>query len=79
MDQLVKAADHIGSDPLMMIGDADYYGRFWGFSAMATGAWRAPGPFDPARLLARASGPASGMMLPRAGMLGPRQIMLATA
>lgn len=54
--------------PLMMIGDPEYYGRFFGFSAEHTGGWTLPGPCDPARLLARADQPA---LLPRAGMLGP--------
>lgn len=50
--------------PQMLIGDLDYYGQ-WGFSAGHTGGWRCPGPYDPARLLAR------GTPLPPAGMLGP--------
>ena len=54
--------------PQAMIGDADYYGRFFGFSAEHTGGWQLPGPFDPARLLARADNCAA---LPKAGMLGP--------
>lgn len=54
--------------PQVMIGDASYYGRFWGFSAEWTGDWKLPGPFDPARLLVRCDNPA---ILPRAGSLGP--------
>ena len=50
--------------PQMLIGDLSYYGQ-WGFSAEHTGGWRCPGPYDPARLLAR------GGQLPREGMLGP--------
>lgn len=50
--------------PQMLIGDFDYYGQ-WGFSAEHTGGWRCPGPYDPARLLAR------GAPLPREGFLGP--------
>lgn len=53
--------------PQMLIGDADYYGR-WGFSAAMTGGWRCPGPYEPQRLLAR--GPALAAM-PAEGMLGP--------
>lgn len=53
--------------PQVMIGDEPYYGR-WGFSALHTGGWRCPGPWDPARLLARSANPA---VLPREGMLGP--------
>ena len=54
--------------PQVMIGDAEYYGRFFGFSAEHTGGWQLPGPFDPARLLARTDNSAG---LPPAGMLGP--------
>lgn len=42
-----------GADALMLIGDQDYYGRFFGFSAEHTGQWTLPGPFDRDRLLAR--------------------------
>jgi len=45
-----------GADALMLIGDPDYYTRFFDFSAEATGEWRLPGPFERHRLLAR--GPA---------------------
>ncbi len=54
--------------PLVMIGDPEYYGRFWGFSNEHTGGWSLPGPWDPRRLLARCDNPA---VLPREGMLGP--------
>ena len=54
-------------DRLMLIGDPEYYGRFFGFTAARTAGWRLPGPLDPRRLLARgAATPAIG------GMLGPR-------
>ncbi|AJP71358.1 GNAT family N-acetyltransferase [Sphingomonas hengshuiensis] len=53
-----------GSDALMLIGDPEYYGRFFGFTAERTGGWRLPGPFEPRRLLARGSGvPACAGML----------------
>ena len=42
-----------GADVLMMIGDPDYYERFFGFSAESTGNWHLPGPFERHRLLAR--------------------------
>ena len=42
-----------GAEALMLIGDQDYYGRFFGFSADRTAGWRLPGPFDRDRLLAR--------------------------
>ena len=54
--------------PQILIGDADYYGRFFGFSAEHTGGWRPPGPNDPARLLLRCDNPA---ILPEKGNLGP--------
>ncbi|MFT3967010.1 MAG: N-acetyltransferase [Sphingobium sp.] len=78
MDRLVEAAAQITDDPLMMIGDPGYYQRFWGFSADGTGEWQAPGPFERHRLLARLSRP-EGHAIPRDGMLGPRQVALATA
>ncbi|MDB5707669.1 MAG: family N-acetyltransferase [Sphingomonas bacterium] len=57
---------------LMLIGDPEYYGRFFGFSADRTAGWRVPGPVDSRRLLALGdSVPAS------AGMLGPRIVALA--
>ncbi|AWW74116.1 GNAT family N-acetyltransferase [Erythrobacter sp. KY5] len=61
------AAD--GAPPLaqVLIGDAEYYGRF-GFSAAATSGWKCPGPYEQERLLAR--GAALGAM-PAEGMLGP--------
>ncbi len=54
----------------MMIGDPEYYGRFFGFTADATGEWDLPGPFEKRRLLARA---VNGHSLPTGtGMIGPR-------
>ncbi|RYY24687.1 MAG: N-acetyltransferase [Sphingomonadales bacterium] len=56
-----------GCDALMLIGDPEYYERFFGFNAEKTGGWRLPGPFEPRRLLAR------GDKVPDcAGVLGPR-------
>ena len=56
-----------GADALMLVGDPEYYGRFFGFTADRTGGWRMPGPFEARRLLAR------GSKVPDcAGMLGPR-------
>ena len=54
--------------PQVMIGDAEYYGRFWGFSAEPTQGWSLPGPYDKARLLVRCDNPA---ILPEEGKLGP--------
>lgn len=57
-----------GTLPQVMIGDPEYYGRFFGFTAAPTGGWHCPGPFDPERLLVRCDNPA---VLPAKGMLGP--------
>jgi len=54
--------------PQVMIGDAEYYGRFWGFSNEHTGGWDLPGPFERHRLLVRCDNPS---VLPRQGTLGP--------
>jgi len=56
--------------PQVLIGDADYYGRFFGFSAEPTAGWKVPGPWDPSRLLVRC---ANSAVLPKSGMLGPWQ------
>jgi len=53
--------------PMTMIGDPDYYGRFFGFTADATSGWDVPGPVERHRLLAR-----NAAGLPARGMLGPR-------
>ncbi len=54
--------------PQVMIGDPDYYGRFWGFTAEPTKSWKLPGPWEPHRLLVRCDKPG---VLPEEGMLGP--------
>lgn len=69
MDALIDAAP---AAPMTMIGDPEYYGRFFGFSAEATGGWDVPGPVERHRLLARNS---DGLL--RSGMLGPRAFALA--
>jgi predicted N-acetyltransferase YhbS len=51
MDAMLAAANAQADSALMMIGDPEYYGRFWGFDADATGAWDLPGPFEQRRLL----------------------------
>jgi len=56
-----------GADALMLIGDPEYYGRFFGFAADNTAGWRLPGPFEPRRLLARGASVPAGP-----GALGPR-------
>ncbi len=70
---LVAAAlERMNDAPLMLIGDPEYYGRFFGFSADRTGEWRLPGPFEQRRLLARGAGVPAG-----AGTIGPRVAALA--
>ncbi|KGB54927.1 GCN5-related N-acetyltransferase [Sphingopyxis sp. LC81] len=70
MAQMLDAAETEADGALMMIGDPEYYGRFFGFTADATGGWDLPGPFERRRLLARA---VNGHSLPTgAGMIGPR-------
>ncbi len=70
MAHMLAAAEARADGALMMIGDPEYYGRFFGFTADATGAWDLPGPFEKRRLLAR---PANGHALPTGtGMIGPR-------
>lgn len=69
MDAVVSSARQRRSETLMMIGDPEYYGRFWGFSAEATGAWECPGPYEKRRLLALS---VDGRPIGGAGMLTPR-------
>lgn len=70
MARMLEAAEQEADSALMMIGDPEYYGRFFGFTADATGAWDIPGPYEKRRLLARA---VNGHALPTgAGMIGPR-------
>ncbi|WP_298395131.1 GNAT family N-acetyltransferase [Sphingobium sp.] len=69
MDAVVAAARKLRTEPLMMIGDPEYYGRFWGFTADGTGGWNAPGPFEKRRLLALS---VDGRTVGGVGMLTPR-------
>ena len=73
VERSLAAAAEIGLDEAMMlIGDPEYYGRFFGFTAAATGGWQLPGPVERHRLLAR------GRAVPAvAGMLGPRSMATA--
>ncbi len=59
-------------DPLVLIGDPEYYGRFFGFMADATQHWTLPGPVERHRLLVRYN-----QALPSKGLLGPRAFALA--
>lgn len=70
MTHMLDAAGTAADGALMMIGDPEYYARFFGFAADATGEWDLPGPFEKHRLLARA---VNGHGVPAgAGMIGPR-------
>lgn len=68
MTASLAAIDPRAPLPQVMIGDPEYYGRFWGFSNEATQGWDLPGPFERSRLLVRADNPA---VLPEKGTLGP--------
>ncbi len=68
MTAALTAIDPRAPLPQVMIGDPEYYGRFFNFTADHTGGWALPGPFDPRRLLCRTANPA---VLPRDGTLGP--------
>ena len=69
MDAALARADADGREPMMLIGDAIYYERFFGFSARHSGGWVLPGPVDRDRLLVRLT---NGQTVPGAGTLGPR-------
>ncbi len=68
MTASLAALDPRAPLPQVMIGDPEYYGRFWGFTNAPTGEWRLPGPFEQHRLLVRCDNPS---VLPHSGMLGP--------
>ena len=73
MDRLMADIDAgDAGDPLMMIGDEAYYGRFWGFQSALTHGWDVPAGVDPARLLARRASP-DAAPVPAAGRIGPRR------
>ncbi len=74
MAAVLALADAAGAPPMLLIGDAGFYGRF-GFASAATGQWAVPGPIDRARLLLR--GDAAGM--PAQGWLGPAASCRAAA
>ncbi|MXO64233.1 GNAT family N-acetyltransferase [Altericroceibacterium endophyticum] len=68
MAGMLSALDPRADLPQVLIGDADYYGRFFGFEAAPTQKWDLPGEWDRARLLVRCTNPA---VLPVEGVLGP--------
>jgi predicted N-acetyltransferase YhbS len=70
MEASLSALDPRAPLPQVMIGDPEYYCRFWGFTAAPTQHWDLPGPFERHRLLVRCANPA---VLPERGVLGPWQ------
>ncbi|MDF8332638.1 GNAT family N-acetyltransferase [Novosphingobium cyanobacteriorum] len=68
MTAALTAIDPRAPLPQVMIGDPEYYERFFGFSNAHTAGWKLPGPFEQRRLLCRTANPA---VLPQEGMLGP--------
>lgn len=68
MTAALTAIDPRAPLPQVLIGDPEYYGRFFGFSNANTGGWQLPGPFEQHRLLCRTANPA---VLPQQGTLGP--------
>ncbi len=68
MTASLAAIDPRAPLPQVMIGDPEYYGRFWGFSNEASRGWDLPGPFEQRRLLVRCENPG---VLPEKGTLGP--------
>lgn len=50
MQRALREARRLGYRAVLLVGDAQYYGRF-GFSAGKTGALRLPGPYEQHRLL----------------------------
>ena len=69
MTAMLNAAHAHHHDALTLIGDPEYYGRFFGFTADFTGGWALPGPFERHRLLTRLT---HGRTVPTEGVLGPR-------
>jgi predicted N-acetyltransferase YhbS len=68
MTRLLDVADAGAADAMVMIGDPDYYGRFFGFCADATAGWDVAGPVERHRLLARIRRPGG---IRAFGQLGP--------
>jgi predicted N-acetyltransferase YhbS len=74
MTHMLEVADAGSADALMMIGDPEYYGRFFGFTAEVTAGWHLPGPVERHRLLARirrvGGVPSEGKIRPDIGRMG---------
>src|SRR3546814_20857322 len=76
MQKLMDEARAHKCEPLMMIGDPEYYDRFFGFSAAATFGWECPGLVERPRLLAQS---VDGRALPGPGKLCPRSALIQVA
>jgi len=73
MEHMLAAAETCGeARAQMLIGDPEYYGRWFGFTAERTAGWQVPGPVERHRLLARGEAVPSGV-----GTIGPRIVALA--
>jgi predicted N-acetyltransferase YhbS len=68
MKAFVAASVQRPEESFVMIGDPEYYGRFFGFDAAPTQGWAVPGPVERHRLLARIP---EGHALPEVGTLRP--------
>lgn len=68
MSAAMSGIDERAPLPQVLIGDPEYYGRFWAFSNAQTQGWDLPGTFEASRLLVRCDNPA---VLPTKGTLGP--------
>jgi predicted N-acetyltransferase YhbS len=75
VEAALAVADSSGAASMMLIGDADYYGRFFGFTADATAGWQVPGPVDRDRLLVRLH---PGRRVMAEGILRPRSLATQT-
>lgn len=72
MDHALAAAELTGdSTRLMLIGDPEYYARWFGFTAERTAGWQLPGPVERHRLLSRGDDVPEGE-----GVIGPRVVAL---
>ncbi|WP_380874570.1 hypothetical protein ACFB49_48860 [Sphingomonas sp. DBB INV C78] len=74
MVAMLDTADARHADPLVLIGDPEYYERFFDFTARWTGGWQVPGPVERHRLLARLRGHAP---LPARGRLQAQRAAVA--
>ena len=72
MTRVLAVAQTKADGALMMIGDSEYYGRFFDFSAHWTANWEIDGPVERYRLLARPIGVFSPPE--HSGQIGPRRL-----